>query len=157
MAMPSWERIFIPQAPLLEILIRGTLTYLCLFALLRVLIKRRVGTLSISDLLLIVLIADAAQNAMAADFTSVPDGVLLCATIVAWSYLLDWLSFRFPRLRHWIEPSPLPLVRNGRLQRRNMRQELISDEELISQLRRQGSKIRRASRQRLSSPTDTSA
>ena len=60
-----------------------------MFALLRFVLKREAGTLAITDLLVVVLIADAAQNAMADDYRSVPDGLLLVATIVFWSYALD--------------------------------------------------------------------
>jgi uncharacterized membrane protein YcaP (DUF421 family) len=100
------------------------------------------------DLLVIVLIADAAQNAMASEYRSLPEGLVLCATIIGWSFFLDWLAFRFKRGRHWLEPSPLPLIRNGRMQRRNMRQELITLDELQSHLREHGitdvAKVRQA-------------
>src|SRR5262245_18723861 len=91
-----------------------------------------------ADLLVVVLIADAAQNAMSANYVSVPDGILLVATIVSWSYCLDWLGCRFPRLQRFLRPPPLPLVRDGRLLRHNLRRELVSEEELMSQLREQG-------------------
>jgi uncharacterized membrane protein YcaP (DUF421 family) len=53
--------------------------------------------MGITDLLVIVLIADAAQNGMAGEYRSLTDGLLLVATIVAWSYALNWLAFRFRR------------------------------------------------------------
>ena len=74
---------------------RGSLMYLVLFLLLRVLIRRR-WALSMTDLLLIVLIADAAQNGMAGEYRSISEGVVLCGTIVGWSLLLDWLAFHVP-------------------------------------------------------------
>jgi len=70
---------------------------LALFLLLRLVLKRQSGNMGVTDLLVIVLIADAAQNAMASDYKSVPDGLLLVSTIVFWSYALDWLSYHFPR------------------------------------------------------------
>jgi uncharacterized membrane protein YcaP (DUF421 family) len=57
---------------------------------------------------------------------------------MAWSLFLDWLAYRFKSLRPWLEPSPLPLIRGGKLQRRNMRQELITADELTSHLREHG-------------------
>src|SRR4051794_24523835 len=97
-AQIDWSRMLTFETPLLEIFLRGTLTYLALFALLRLVLKRQQGgMMGVTDLLVIVLIADAAQNAMADDYTSVPDGVLLVVTIVGWSYALDWLGYRFPR------------------------------------------------------------
>lgn len=134
----DWETLLIPRMSLLELVLRGSLMYVILFGLLRILVRRHVGAFNVTDLLMIVLIADAAQNAMASEYRSIPEGVVLCATIIGWSYLLDWLAFRFPSLRQWLEAPPLPLIRHGRFQRRNMRQELITEDELVSQLRQQG-------------------
>ncbi|HEY7909583.1 MAG TPA: hypothetical protein VIC60_11945, partial [Thermomicrobiales bacterium] len=76
----DWQKMFALDTPLLEIVIRGTIIYLALFTLLRFVVKREVGTVGIADLLVIVVIADAAQNAMAGTYTSITDGVLLIGT-----------------------------------------------------------------------------
>jgi uncharacterized membrane protein YcaP (DUF421 family) len=134
----DWKSFFVPEIGYIELILRGSAIYLGLFALLRILVRRHVGTLSLMDLLLIVLIADAAQNAMASEYRSVPEGLVLCATLIAWSYFFDWLAYRFPAMRRVLEPSPLLLIRDGQLLRRNMRQEYISVEELMSHLREHG-------------------
>jgi uncharacterized membrane protein YcaP (DUF421 family) len=134
----DWEGMFVPDTPILEIFLRGSLVYLALFLLLRFALKRQAGSVGISDLLVIVLIADAAQNALAADYTSVSDGLFLVATIIFWSLAFDWLEFHVPRLRPLFRPSPLPLVRGGQIIPQNMRRELITDDDLMSQLRLQG-------------------
>jgi uncharacterized membrane protein YcaP (DUF421 family) len=112
--------------------------YIALFVLLRVVLKRQAGSLGITDLLLITLIADASQNAMAGEYRSIPAGIVLVSTIIFWSYAFDWLSFKYPWFNRLTEPPPLPLIKDGKLLRRNMRQELITEEELMSQLREQG-------------------
>lgn len=134
----DWQQVFVSDTPLLEIFVRGTLMYLGLFIILRVIMKREAGTIGISDLLVVALLADAAQNGMADDYHSVTDGLLLVLTIVGWSYVLDWIGYRFPRFRHLIHPSALPLVKDGQLMRRNMRKELISEEELRGLVRQHG-------------------
>jgi uncharacterized membrane protein YcaP (DUF421 family) len=134
----DWGRMLLPSTPLLEIILRGSITYLVLFALFRMILKREAGTIGITDLLVVVLVADAAQNAMADDYTSITDGILLVATIIFWSYALDWLGYRFLRLQRFVHPPALPLVREGRMLRQNMRRELITEDELMSQLREQG-------------------
>lgn len=138
LGMPDWGEVLLPSVPLLELVVRGTLLYLGLFVLLRFVLKREAGTMSITDLLLIVLLADAAQNAMAGEYRSVSDGMALVGTLVFWNYALDWLAFRFPRVRDFVRPPELQLVRDGQILRRNMRRELITEEELRSQLREQG-------------------
>jgi uncharacterized membrane protein YcaP (DUF421 family) len=134
----DWRMMFALDTPLLEIVIRGTVVYLALFMLLRFVVKREVGTVGIADLLVIVVIADAAQNAMAGTYTSITDGILLIGTIIFWNVALDWLAFRVPAVRRVIEPQPVPLVKNGAIIRRNMRKVLLTDDELMSQLRLQG-------------------
>lgn len=138
LSMPDWREMLVPSQPLIETVVRGTVMYLGLFTLLRFVLKREAGTVGITDLLLIVLLADAAQNGMAGDYQSVGDGFVLVGTLVFWNYALDWLAFRFPAFRSFVRPPELPLVKNGKILRRNLRKELITEEELMSQLREQG-------------------
>lgn len=128
----------LPETPLLEIILRGSLMYIALFLMLRFILKRQAGTVGITDILVITLIADAAQNGMANDYSSIADGILLVGVIIGWSYLIDWLGYRFPRFQRIVHPKPLPLIKDGRMLRRNMRQELITEGELMTQLREQG-------------------
>jgi uncharacterized membrane protein YcaP (DUF421 family) len=133
----DWRAVFVPSMHIGEIVVRGTLVYLFLFVVLRVL-RRDAGAIGISDLLVVVIIADAAQNAMASEYKSVTDGIILVLTIAFWDYFLDWLGYRFPIVRRLLRPRALLLVKDGRMQKRNLRQEMITEEELMSQLREQG-------------------
>lgn len=133
----DWNAIFVPSLHVGELVLRGTLMYLFLFFLMRVL-RREAGQLGISDLLVVVLIADAAQNGMAGGSNSVTEAAILVATIAFWDYFLDWVSFRFPALQPVFRPPPLLLIRNGRLQRHNMKKQMIQEEELMGQLREKG-------------------
>jgi len=136
--MFNWQELFVPVHPVPEIILRGTLTYLILFLILRFFLKRQSGVLGIADLLVIVLIADAAQNAMANEYKSITEGAILVLTIVFWNYAVDWLGFRFPAFQRLTRPPPLLLIKDGQMIFRNMRQEMITTEELNSQLRQQG-------------------
>src|SRR5262245_49155364 len=122
----DWHGVLVPNTPLLEIIVRGTIVYLALFLLLRLVLKRQSGTVAVTDLLVVVLIADAAQNAMANDYKAVPDGLFLVATIVFWSYALDWLGYRFHWVGRFIYPPPLELIRDGKILWRNLGKELVS-------------------------------
>jgi uncharacterized membrane protein YcaP (DUF421 family) len=134
----DWKSIFSLDIPLFEIILRGSVMYFALFVLLRIVLKRQTGSLGMTDLLLITLIADASQNAMAGEYKSLPSGIILVCTIIFWSYTLDWLGYKISWFRRLIEPPPLPLIKEGRLLRRNMRRELISEDELMSHLREEG-------------------
>lgn len=133
----NWNEVFIPQISLLEIFIRGTLTYFVLFVFLRFL-RRQMGAIGITDVLVIVLVADAAQNGMSGDYKSVTEGAFLVLTIAGWDYLLDYLGHKFPTVQRVLRPEPLLLVEDGQPKRRNMQKEMITMEELMSQLREQG-------------------
>jgi uncharacterized membrane protein YcaP (DUF421 family) len=144
----EWNSVFLPDTPILEIILRGTVMYLSLVILLRIVLKRQTGTLGMTDLLLITLLADASQNAMAGEYKSLPDGIVLVATIIFWNYAFDWLSVKSAWFERLIEPAPLPLVKRGKLLRQNMRRELITEAELLGKLREQGvedvSKVKQA-------------
>lgn len=130
--------IFLPDVHVVEIILRGSVMYLALFVMLRVILKRQTGTLGTTDLLLITLIADASQNAMAGEYHGIADGIALVATIIFWNYAFDWLGFHFEWFSRLTEPPPLALIRNGRMLRKNMRHELITEDELMMELRKQG-------------------
>jgi uncharacterized membrane protein YcaP (DUF421 family) len=134
----DWSRLFAIDTSLLEIFLRGTFMYLGLFVILRVVSKRQAGTLGIADLLVITLLADAAQNGMAGDYVSITDGLLLVSVIVFWSFAIDFLGFRFKAMRKLLEPPTLEIVRRGRILREPLDREFVSEEELLSQLRQHG-------------------
>lgn len=133
----NWHQIFVPTGSLLELVVRGSLMYLLILAGFR-LFRRDAGSLSVSDLLVVVLIADAAQNGMAGEYKSLTEGAVIVATIFAWNYVLDWLAYR-SRFVYWLlHPPSLLLIRNGQIQFRNLRSQLITKDDLLEQLREQG-------------------
>lgn len=144
----DWKALFVPDVSLLEMFVRGTVVYLGLFVLLRLILKREVGGVGVTDVLVVVLIADAAQDAMASNYNSITSGMMLVSTILFWDYAIAWLSFHSPTIRRLVHPPPLLLVKDGELIARNMRHELITREELMTQLREQGiaevSQVKRA-------------
>jgi uncharacterized membrane protein YcaP (DUF421 family) len=93
---------------------------------------------TIGDLLVFVLISDAAQNAMAANYLSITNGIVLVATIMVMSLTVDWLAYRFPAIQRFVHPERKPLVVDGRLIRRTLQEELMTEEELMTQLRLNG-------------------
>jgi uncharacterized membrane protein YcaP (DUF421 family) len=126
-----------PDVSLFETFARGTVLYFSIYIMLRVVLRGRTST-TMTDLLVLVLIADAAQNGMTANYQSLTNGVVLVGTIIGWAFVLDWLGYRVPAVGGFVHPQRQPLVANGRLLRRNLARELITEEELKTQLRMQG-------------------
>ncbi len=134
----DWRAIFVPQNSLVEPVIRGTIMYLGILAMLRLVLRRQVGGIGTADVLVVVLIAEVAGNSIAPAEQSVVEGLLLVATIFFWSYLIEWLQFRYPAFQRMIRDPKLKLIDKGRLLRRNMRREFVTKEELMAQIREQG-------------------
>jgi uncharacterized membrane protein YcaP (DUF421 family) len=134
----DWSLIFSPSVPVLELIIRGTIMYLVLFVMLRLTFKRTSGVIGLSEILMIALIAAATQNSIARENRSIADGIILVATIAFWGYTLDWLAHHSATFERFYHPPPLLLVKNGRLQRHNMKIELITETELMAYLHRDG-------------------
>lgn len=134
----NWSDLWELTLPWAEIVIRGSAIYWFLLILFRVVLRRGVGSVGIADILMVVIIADASQNAMAGPSTSIVDGMLLIATLAAWNLLLDWLAYRFQWVDKLMTSPPLVLVKHGKLHRANMRREFLSQDELMSKLRNNG-------------------
>jgi len=130
--------LFEIHVPVAELMLRGTLVYWLLFLIFRFVLRRDVGAVGIADILLLVIVADAAQNAMAGGYDTFSEGAILVLTIIGWNWLLDFLSYRFAIVRRFATPSRLTLIQRGVPQRRNMRREFITMEELNEKLREQG-------------------
>ena len=130
--------IFAIHVPVSELVLRGTLVYWLLFVIFRFILRRDVGAVGIADILLLVIVADAAQNAMSGGYDTFSEGAILVLTIVGWNWLFDLLSYHFAFVRRFATPGRLQLVRDGTPVRRNLRREYITMEELREKLREQG-------------------
>lgn len=124
--------------PAWEVMLRGSVTFLGLMLLFRVLGQREEGGLGLTDLLLVVLVADAASAGLTGEASSVGDGFVLVGTLLFWSVLFDALSYRFPALGRVLKARRKALIRDGQLNRSVMRRELMTLDEVMSQLRLHG-------------------
>ncbi|MBR1187404.1 DUF421 domain-containing protein [Bradyrhizobium sp. AUGA SZCCT0160] len=104
------------------------MTFLSLFIILRFVMVRQTSTIGIADILVIVVIAEP-------DRMHFTEGLVLVLTIVFWNSFLNWISYRFKVFEWLLSPPPIPLIKNGKMNRRGMRQEFITEEELKGQLR----------------------
>lgn len=133
-----WNDLFGLHLPLAEILLRGSCIYWFLFLLFRFVIRRDVGSIGIADILFLVIVADAAQNALAGDYKTITEGMLLVGTIAAWNVLIDRAAFQWSWMDRLVRPRVVPLIRHGRVIHENLRRETMSLDELLSKLRLQG-------------------
>lgn len=122
----------------LELIARGTLMYWFLLLILRFVLRRDPGSLGVADILMVVILADASQNALSGSYETVAEGWVLVGTLVFWNYALDWAAGRWALVHKLTDPPPLQLIRAGRLLRHNMRKQFLTREDVEAQLRQQG-------------------
>lgn len=130
--------IFGMTLPWLVLFVRGSVMYWFLVLVFRLILRRDVGSMGITDFLFVVLLGDAAQNGMIGEATSATDAIVLISTLVFWNVVIDWATYRWPAVEKLFAARRLLLVRDGKRQRRNMRREWISDAELMSKMREEG-------------------
>jgi uncharacterized membrane protein YcaP (DUF421 family) len=132
------SELFTVHVSPLELIVRGTVMYWFLLLIFRFVLRRDAGSLGVADILLVVVIADASQNAMAGGYGTVTEGFVLVGTLVFWNYALDWAACRWDIVHKLTDPPPLQMIRAGRPVLRNMRKEFVTREDLDAQLRQAG-------------------
>ena len=78
------------------------------------------------------------RTELSGQYQSVTEGAVLVATLFGWNYLLDFLAYRFHWIHAWLHPKPLLLIQEGRVLRRNLKSEMLTEEDLLEQLRQEG-------------------
>lgn len=121
-----------------ELIARASIMYWSLFVLFRLVLRRDVGSVGMSDFLFVVLVGDAAQNAMSGDHFGVADGMVVVGTLATWNHLTDMLTYHFPWVEKLAKPRRLELWAHGRVNRRNMRREYVTMDELKTKLHEEG-------------------
>jgi uncharacterized membrane protein YcaP (DUF421 family) len=124
--------------PYWEFVVRAVVIYVFLLGLLRITGKRQVGQLSPFDLVLLLVLSNAVQNAMNGGDNSVTGGIILACTLIGLNWLVGWLTFRSKRLEAIVEGRPIILVHNGHIDHRAMREAQMTMHELNAALRADG-------------------
>ena len=126
------------ENPIWETIGRGTLFYLSLVVVLRLIPKRETGSISANDMIGLVIVGDLAGEAIGGGTTSGPDLLLLIIVVLGWSYALNLLEYYFPRFRRVAQDTPTLLIYNGEVVWANLRKEKLTEQELHANLRKNG-------------------
>ncbi len=127
LSMPWWQFV-----------LRACIVYFILLAMIRASGKRTMGQFTSFDMLLVVLLGNAVQNALLGKDTSVAGGVLLAATLIALNWLVGFVSARNRKVEALIEGSPVLLARDGQVYRGVLKRELISHSDFKKAMREAG-------------------
>lgn len=124
--------------PLLNIVARTAIIYLALLVGLRLTGKRQVGQLTPFDLLLLLLLSNAVQNAMVGPDTSVTGGLVAAGTLFLANAIVAAVVRRSRGAANIVEGTPTLLIRHGQVLKENLGREGISEEDLLRALRAHG-------------------
>ena len=127
LAMPWWE-----------FGLRALVVYIVLLFLIRLSGKRTMGQFTPFDVLLIVLLGNAVQNSLLGDDHSLLGGLLLAALLIAFNWVVGYVTARSRRAEHLVEGVPVVLARDGRLFESVLRRELVSRNDFEEALRQSG-------------------
>ena len=122
----------------LDIVIRTVIVYLAVLVGLRLSGKREIGQMTAFDLVALLLIANAVQNAMVGSDTSLAGGILAAVVLLVVNGLVARLRLRSPRIRRIVEGSPTLLVLRGEIIQEHLRREGIDEESLLTAVREHG-------------------
>ncbi len=121
-----------------QIVISCLVIYLFIVAAFRLLGKKELSQLSIVDLVFILLISNAVQNAMVGSNTTLLGGLIAAGSLFIFNFLYKQLIFRFPRLSNLIEGEATMIIYNGKLIEKNVKKARITYNEIIEILREHG-------------------
>jgi uncharacterized membrane protein YcaP (DUF421 family) len=121
-----------------QLVVRSTIVYAFVLFLLRFSGKRQIGQLAPFDLVLLLMLSNAVQNALNGGDTSVAGGLLSATTLVALNSIVAVVTSRSKKAEAIIEGHPLVLIHNGKVYQAMMDQARLTHHELNSALRQAG-------------------
>ncbi|MDQ6626583.1 MAG: DUF421 domain-containing protein [Verrucomicrobiota bacterium] len=121
-----------------ELILRGIIVYIFLIVLLRATGKRQIGQMAPFDLVLLLVLSNAVQNAMNGGDNSVLAGFISAIALVGTNWLVGFATYKSKRMEGLVEGRPEVLIHNGKLFGRALRHTMITEHELMSALRKSG-------------------
>lgn len=121
-----------------ELLSRAVIVYLFIFLLLRIFGKKPLGQMSPFDLIVLLLLSEAVQNALLGDDKSLTGGVIVASALFALSEMFGYAVWRSKRTGRALDGTPSVLVRNGHVYAEVLAREQVTRGELMEALRREG-------------------
>jgi uncharacterized membrane protein YcaP (DUF421 family) len=123
---------------ILEIVVRSVIIYLFIIIAIRISGKKELAQLSVIDLVFILLISNAVQNAMVGSDSSLIGGIIAAGSLFFVNIILKFITYRYKKAKGLIEGDPVLLIHNGKLVKKNLDKEKIPVDELEAAVREHG-------------------
>ena len=127
-----------PWHTLLDVALRTTVVYLALLVGLRLTGTRQLGQMSTFDLVLLLIIANAVQNAMVGPDTSLAGGLVAAGVLIGWHRVIDWWRLRSRGFAKLLAGEGIMLIHHGEILDAHCQRAGITRDELIQALREHG-------------------
>jgi len=133
-----WHDIWVIQVPWWERILRAVVVYIFVVVALRLAGKRELGQLNSLDLVVLLFLSNILQNSIIGNDVSITGGVIGAATLLALNYATNRVLFLFPVIDRVVEGDATPLIDDGRVIAANLKKELLTEEELLVAVHKQG-------------------
>jgi uncharacterized membrane protein YcaP (DUF421 family) len=132
------DNMFHLPIPLLEKIARPIIVYLALILLLRIFGKRELAQLNPFDLVVLLSLSNTVQNSLIGEDNSVSGGLVGALTLLGINWLVVRLLYSSPKLGRILEGTDQTLILNGMIDHAALRREVLTEEELLAVIHRQG-------------------
>ena len=119
----------------MESVVRAAIVYVVLLVLFRIAGKRSLAEVTTFDLVLLLIISEATQSALADQDHSMTNALLLVVTLIGMNILFSLLAQRWQGFGKLIDDVPLVIVEDGKLLQDRARRERISEDEVMEAAR----------------------
>jgi uncharacterized membrane protein YcaP (DUF421 family) len=133
-----WHNLFVPDVSVAEKIIRPILVYMFLVVAVRAAGRRELAQLNSFDLVVLMMLANTVQNATIGNDNSMVGGLIGVSALLAVNWVAVRFLYRHPMVDRLLEGGPVELIRDGRVLRRQLERDVITEEELMEAVRKQG-------------------
>lgn len=124
----------------LPIVVSSFVVYMFMIIGLRFFGKKELAQLSVPDLVFVLLISNAVQNAMVGTNSTLSGGIVAASTLFLTNHLFKYILYKFPTVQELLQGQPLVLVYKGKVNDDNLKKMKITMDELMETIREHGTK-----------------
>ncbi|HRZ96111.1 MAG TPA: DUF421 domain-containing protein [Paludibacter sp.] len=121
-----------------HIIFSTLVVYLFIVIAIRLFGKKELAQLSVVDMVFILLISNAVQNAMVGPDATLSGGIVAASTLFVVNYIFKYLQYRFPKFNKVVEGEAIMLIYNGKVLDSHLKKAKLTVDELLEAVREHG-------------------
>ncbi len=124
---------------MLTVFLRTVITYLVLMIAMRIMGKRQIGELEVSELIVTLMLSELATSPISSTDIPISHAIIPIITVLTFEVVTSVILIKIPRIKNFVSSKPSVLIDKGKLNQRELAHIRMSVDELVGELRRQGS------------------